>query len=109
MIEDSFISLPKEKVIELCEETITRINKERQVRDNKYLNKIMRDKNKSWVRRLFRKPKITIEQAKEYADWWVLPSSYAWKDFDTAKRVLGIAKASNDVVYISSSDFRSIS
>jgi hypothetical protein len=113
MIKDSFISLPKDKVIELCEKTIAHINERRQREDDRYLNKIVRRRNKSWVRRLRKKPEVTLEQIREeYKDYsynFIFPSIYAWGTLDTAERVLKIAKASEDIVYVSSSDFDSIS
>lgn len=114
MIEDSFISLPKNKVIELCEKTIAHINNKREKEDNEYLNKIVSRRNNSWIRKIFKKPKIILEEIREeYKNHtgcsYDFPSTYAWGDFGAAERVLKIAKASNDVVYISSSDFGRIS
>jgi len=117
MIEDSFIKMSKDEVIKRCEKTIARIKRNRQAEDDNEHRRIMNSRNKSWLRKLFGRPQVTLEDvAKEckecegYTDWpfrtdWTFyPSCRGWGTLDAAKRILRAAKASKDDVYLSSSD-----
>ena len=113
MIEDSFIKLPKEKVIELCEHTIKQIEESRRLRDDTFIRREMDRINKSWLRKLFRRPQITFEETKKlsigYHEPFYFPSYHAYGALNAAERILRAAKASEDYVYVSSSDFLHIS
>lgn len=113
MIKDSFVKMEKEKVIKLCENIITEINKVRYIEEEKFLQEQVDKINRSLIRRLFRRPKITIEnirtQYKHYEDWPFYPSQYAWGTLENARRILRAAYASDGDVYLSSSDLYSIS
>jgi len=110
MIEDSFIKMSKEEVIKRCEKTIRHIKTHRKDEENLYIQKKMNSINKSWLRKLFRRPQITFEETKgscsDDSPGWIsgYPSIYAWGTLDAAGRILRAAKASKDDVYLSSSD-----
>lgn len=108
MINDSFISMPKEEVIERCEKTIARIKHIRQEDDDHEYCNVMNNINKGWLRKLFRRPQVTIEEVKKeyetYIGYPFYPSCRGWGTLDAAERILRAARASKDDVYLSSSD-----
>ena len=101
-------------VIEHCEKTIAHISRERERLDCEYVEDFRR--RKSWLRRLFRMPELTTEEAKRriedeksnamsivHSDY---PSTFAWGSLDVARKLLALAKhAANGVVFVTSEDW----
>lgn len=116
MIEfGSFVKLDKQKVIEMCEIKIERINNRRKEKDKKLLEKTLEAINLCRFTRLnifgmFRK--VSIEELKtspeKYLAYEDYPSHYAWLSLDVCEKLLKIAKQSEDFVYVTAEDFSHI-
>ncbi len=104
----SYVDLPKEQVIEKCDEILTTIARHREEDKKTAIQNAVRRQN--IIRKLFRMRQVTADEVRANGDWEEY-SIHGWEAFQAAKRLRRAAELPymrHERVHVSCEDIEKI-
>ena len=120
-MNDSYAFIPTKRVVALCEATLEHIAKRQEEQRTEAINEMVAAHEKSWWRKLLRKPVMSFEEAKirywaearrstwEFQHVEISIRMYGWGSKDVAERLLALSKKTESkIMMIASKDLEYI-